>query len=281
MTVFIVTFVKKDKMVVNRNTRISKLITENLKVIDAIASVNKHFKKLNNPVLRRVLAPRVSVEDAAKVGGVSVNTLLMKIAEVGFEIELAEEEIASKESKNFKNNSSMNKDNLVSLDVRSIIEGGEDPFNEIMAVVKKLEDIQTLEIINSFEPIPLINKLKRKGYTIWTEKFEDGTIHSFFKKGKGNEELEKTSSIEIEQNFDEKYKEFIGKLKQIDVRQLEMPEPMSTILEELELLPEGNALLVEHKKVPQFLLPELEVRNFKILYNKKSEDHMQLLIFKS
>ncbi len=265
-------------MVVNRNTRISKLITENSKVINAIASVNKHFKKLNNPVLRRVLAPRVSVEDAAKVGGVSVNTLLMKIAEVGFEIELTKEEITSEKS---KNNSSMNKDNLVSLDVRSIIEGGEDPFNEIMAVVKKLEDIQTLEIINSFEPIPLINKLKRKGYTTWTEKFEDGTIHSFFKKGIENIALEETSSIEIEHSFDEKYKEFIGKLKQVDVRQLEMPEPMSTILEELELLPQGNALLVEHKKVPQFLLPELEVRNFKILYNKKSENHMQLLIFKS
>ena len=126
-----------------------------------------------------------------------------------------------------------------------------------------------------------LNKLKRKGYTTWTEKFEDGTIHSFFKKGDENVVLEETSSIEIEHSFDEKYKEFIGKLKQVDVRQLEMPEPMSTILEELELLPQGNALLVEHKKVPQFLLPELEVRNFKILYNKKSENHMQLLIFKS
>ena len=52
------------------------------------------------------------------------------------------------------------------------------------------------------------------------------------------------------------------------------------ILEEIELLPEGFALFVEHKKVPQFLLPELEARNFKILYNEKSEYHLQLLIFR-
>jgi len=59
-----------------------------------------------------------------------------------------------------------------------------------------------------------------------------------------------------------------------------MPEPMTTILEELEQLPEGFALFVDHKKVPQFLLPELEERNFEIHFKKRSIDHLQLLIFK-
>ena len=268
-------------MVVNRNTRISKLIDENSNVIDAIVSINKHFKKLKNPVLRRVLAPRVTVSDAAKIGGVSINIFLKKIAEVGFEIELSEEEITSDELENNKGNSLMNKENIVKLDVRSIIEGGSDPFNEIMTIEKELKEGQTLEIINSFEPIPLINKLKRKGYTTWTEKDKDGTVHSFFKKNELVEEIEEKGADKEVLDFDEKYKEFIGKLKVIDVRHLEMPEPMTTILEELELLPEGNALLVEHKKVPQFLLPELKARNFTILYNKKSENHIQLLIFKN
>jgi len=268
-------------MVVNSSTRISTLINENKDVIEAIASVNKHFKKLKNPVLRRVLAPRVSVADAAKVGGVSINVLLNKIAEVGFKIELDKKENYVNNLKNNLNNISMNKDNLVSLDVRSIIEGGSDPFNEIMVEVKKLTNNQTLEIINSFEPIPLINKLKRKGYTTWTEKFEDGSIHSFFKKEIESNSLEEDKEEVVALDFDEKYKEFFGKFKQIDVRHLEMPEPMTTILEELELLPEGYALFVEHKKIPQFLLPELKTRNFEVLYNKKSENHLQLLIFKS
>lgn len=267
-------------MVVNGDTRISKLIAENPNVIDAIASINKHFKKLKNPVLRRVLAPRVTVADAAKIGGVSINTFLNKIAEVGFEIELTEQENNTNDLVDKKNNSSVNKDNLVSLDVRPIIEGGNDPFKEIMATVKTLTTEQTLEIINSFEPIPLINKLKRQGYTTWTEKSEDGTIHSFFKK-EINVTAEEDNEVEdIVLDFDEKYKEFVGKLKQIDVRHLEMPEPMTTILEELELLPNGFALFVEHKKVPQFLLPELKARNFGILYNEKSENHLQLLIYR-
>jgi len=174
----------------------------------------------------------------------------------------------------------MNNDNLISLDVRPIIAKGNDPFKEIMETVNKLSNQQTLEIINSFEPIPLINKLKREGYRTWTEKSDTGIVHTYFKKTtetKSSDEplLEKTS---IE--FDEKFKQFIGKLKQIDVRDLEMPEPMTTILEALEMLPIGNALFVEHKKVPQFLLPELKERNFEILYNKKTDNHLQLLIFK-
>jgi len=267
-------------MVVNRNTRISTLIAENSEMIDAIASINKHFKKLKNPILRKVLAPRVTVADAAKVGGVSINTFLNKIAEVGFEIELTNEENNQNNLVAENNNSSMSKDNLVSLDVRPIIEGGNDPFKEIMATVKTLTTEQTLEIVNSFEPIPLINKLKRQGFTTWTEKDNDGTIHSFFKK-EHNVKDEERIVDEVVLDFDEKYKEFVGKLMQIDVRHLEMPEPMTTILEELELLPEGNALFVEHKKVPQFLLPELNARKFEILYNEKSENHIQLLIFRA
>ena len=86
--------------------------------------------------------------------------------------------------------------------------------------------------------------------------------------------------IEESLKFDALYKTFVGKLKSVDVRHLEMPEPMTTILEELEQLLEGFALFVDHKKVPQFLLPELEERNFEIHYNKRSIDHLQLLMFK-
>ncbi|MCF6181157.1 DUF2249 domain-containing protein [Lutibacter sp.] len=173
--------------------------------------------------------------------------------------------------------------NVISLDVRSTIEGGNDPFKEIMVAIKKLNSNETLKIINSFEPIPLINKLKKQGFTIWTERPEIGVVHTFFKKE--NEVVDKKSEdfeeVTLSEDFDEKLQFFEGKLKIIDVRQLEMPEPMTTILQELELLPKGNALFVEHKKVPHFLLPELKARNFEILYKKLSENHLQLIIYKN
>lgn len=172
--------------------------------------------------------------------------------------------------------------NLVSLDVRPILESGIDPFKVIMEAIQELKKEETLKIINTFEPIPLINKLEKKGYKSWTERPEEGVVHTFFKLGNGSKKSGSIDSVAetSEPTFDDKLKYFEGKLKIIDVRYLEMPEPMTTILQEIELIPKGNALFVEHKKVPQFLLPELKARNFEILYKKQSEEHLQLLIFK-
>ncbi len=59
-----------------------------------------------------------------------------------------------------------------------------------------------------------------------------------------------------------------------------MPLPMTTILGELESLPNDMALFVHHKKVPQFLFPELQERNFKWSIEEKTADEVDLLIYK-
>lgn len=172
-----------------------------------------------------------------------------------------------------------NNASLVSFDVRSILKNGEDPFKKIMHKVELLEVGQTLEIINTFEPIPLINVLKSKGYSTNVVR-QDDLVITYFKK-ETKEKVEEESDIDSkEQNFDEVYKLYVGKLEYVDVRFLEMPEPMTTILEKLEKLPKDYGLLVDHKKVPQFLLPQLEERDFDIFFNEIEENYIQLLIRK-
>ncbi len=172
---------------------------------------------------------------------------------------------------------------VVTLDVRPVLQAGNDPFNEIMGAVAKLKDEETLQIINTFEPIPLIAKMKAKGYNSWTERPEAGIIHTFFKKDSAvqvNEELPEVKASD-ELSFQEKVDFFGDKKRTIDVRHLEMPEPMVAILKEIETLDDDHALFVEHKKMPQFLLPELKNRNYMILFNEVEENHLQLLIYKS
>ncbi|KAA3617138.1 MAG: DUF2249 domain-containing protein [Calditrichaeota bacterium] len=172
---------------------------------------------------------------------------------------------------------------LIVLDVRPILQSGNDPFNEIMKAVANLAEEDTLQIINTFEPIPLINKMKARGYKSWTERPEDGVIHTFFKKEQDNKTSEKLPEVEEtdEISFQQKVEFFGEKKHTIDVRHLEMPEPMVAILKEIETLDDDHALFVEHKKMPQFLLPELKNRNYDIMFNELSEHHLQLLIFKA
>ncbi|MBH2024552.1 MAG: DUF2249 domain-containing protein, partial [Flavobacteriales bacterium] len=66
----------------------------------------------------------------------------------------------------------------------------------------------------------------------------------------------------------------------IDVRELEMPGPMQAILGELEILPEGNALYIDHKRVPVYLLEELADKDFEVHIHNVAEGDVKMLIFR-
>lgn len=270
-------------MQINAKTKISALINENEGVIDVIASINKHFRKLKNPVLRKVLAPRVNIADASKIGGVPVCLMIDKLREFGFELDaecMCETELELFKLGINKTKNIMRKETVIDLDVRPILDSGVDPFEAIMAKLKTLDDSDTLKIINTFEPIPLLNILKKKGYDYQVERPEEGVVHTYLEKaGIAPKKDDKEAENEEEFTYDSVLQEFAGKMKEIDVRDLEMPMPMVTILEELEHLDADNALFVNHKKLPQYLLPELKDRKFKWVSKEIGEGDLKLIIF--
>jgi len=270
---------KKITMKITSKTKISKIITYDKQVIDVIASMNKHFKKLKNPILCKMLASRVSVADAAKIGGISTNEFLNILKNNGYDVELESDNKNKIETK--QQASTMKKDKLVTLDARPILAGGVDPFDEIMKTLKTMSDDQTLLIINTFEPLPLLNILKKRGYNFETQRPEAGIVHCYIRKSDEAISDQPAPAEEKEQSFEDLEKQFAGKMKTVDVRQMEMPMPMVTILEELEKLSEGEALYVYHKRLPQYLLPELENRQFKLAEKKIDEDNLELIIYKS
>jgi hypothetical protein len=59
-----------------------------------------------------------------------------------------------------------------------------------------------------------------------------------------------------------------------------MPLPMHSILESLEKLPIEKALFVYHKRIPVFLLPELEEQGFSYRIKEINDAEVHLLIYK-
>jgi len=70
-----------------------------------------------------------------------------------------------------------------------------------------------------------------------------------------------------------------NKIKYIDVRYLEMPEPMLLIMEHIASLPKDQLLYIYHKKMPVFLLPELEKSGFAYHFNSNSNTGVDMLIY--
>jgi len=269
-------------MYINENTKISALISYNPKSIDAIVSISNNFDKLKIPILRKVLASRVSIKQAAKIGGSSVDVFYSKLVPLGFKIKEVTKngntEIIESVSPSFKE---LHKEDVIDLDVREMLKAGEDPFNVIMNSLTNLPPNSALKIINTFEPTPLISILSKKGYIHNTIFVEKQLVHTYFKKNSAiiennNELMNDTSSEEITNIL----KSFGTKIKEIDVRLLEMPLPMAMILNELPTLPDDYILLVNHKKVPKFLFPELAERGYQWRIQLISIDFVKLYIFK-
>jgi uncharacterized protein (DUF2249 family) len=267
-------------LIVNRKTKISEIISANPSAIEAIASVNSHFTKLKNPVLRKLLAPRVTLEMAAQVGNSSVEVLLQALKNIGFEIESnIETPTLSPQIKT--KNKFMNTKEIIELDVRPILESGVDPFKAIMDQIKVLPMGASLCIINTFEPIPLINKLKEKGFSHQTQRNDAGEVRTFLYRNT-DEPIPAEENIEnnLNPSFDIVFKQFENNMIEIDVRALEMPMPMVTILESIEQLEPHQALYVHHKRLPQYLLPELEQRLFAFASKEEDADNTKLIIYR-
>ena len=267
-------------MKIDENTKISKILKANPDALEIIATINKHFRKLRNPILRRALAPRVTIKDAAKIGNTTVDVFLSRLQEIGFEINT--EFKVTKESKPTQPmNTIIDQEPAIILDVRPDIEGGTDPFKRIMSTIKDLKEGEVIKIINSFEPIPLINLLRQKGFTPAVERPEPGVVVTYLLKGEKAETPDANQTPPPHQDdFDQVVQAFGDDLRVVDVRMMEMPEPMVTILSELEILPQGHGLLVHHKKFPKFLVSELNTRSYQLIEKKIDSNNMDLIIFK-
>lgn len=266
---------------INSNTKISTLLKAHPNALETIISISSKFNKLRNPLLRKLMASRTSIAMASKVGGVEVNQFFEKFKELGFEIE----ETNSTDKKTNTSNSlplfiqNTTKENMVELDVRPIINNGNDPFNTILETVKKLQKGNVLKLINSFEPAPLIPILKNKGFDAFIEHVNQDLVITYFYK-KDNSIFSEPEISNYSNDWQSVLDSFKNNLVTIDVRNLEMPLPMLTILEELEKLPAEKALFVYHKRIPVFLLPELKERNFEFRTNEITDGEVHLLIFK-
>ncbi len=296
-------------MIVNKDTKISKILKEKPEAIDIIASINSNFKKLQNPILRRSLATRVSVKDAARIGKVSVNDFLKALQDAGLKVEFVSDSAENDMAQHMMPPDFSDK-KVVTLDVRPIINEGKDPFGYINKTAKNIKPEQILLIINDFEPIPLIEYLTDKNFVHWMTQDEEGNYLTYFKlnckkpgllqrlfgkknvpckyhdtSSKKEQEQVDASKNNINQtkqnaDFDVIKKQYDGNMQEIDVRHLEMPMPMKTILENLVTLPSGQALFVHHKRIPQFLLPELEKRQFDYVAKQIDPDYTYLIIYK-
>lgn len=262
---------------ITKEMKVSEVLSKYPDTLNVFIQISPHFKKLNNKVLRKALASRATVQQAASIAGVDLNKLLFELnksinKEINFD-NINEEIKLIQTIEKPESIKTISKEKIIELDVRPIINSGKDPFLDIMNKVKSLKADEVLLIINSFEPIPLYTVLGEKGFDHWTEKTDDVFKVHFFKssseKNISDEESKSKISLADFENVIE-----------LDVREFPPPEPMMKIFEKLSEVDEKTILLVHHHREPLMLYPKLEERGFEAISHKIEENYYKVLIFK-
>lgn len=268
-------------MTINANTTIAAVLKQEPAALETIISISPRFTKLRNPVIRKLMAGRTSLAMAAKAGGCKVEDFYNQLKPLGFTIGIEPVPVDAEEKVVPAFVTCLKQEDIVDLDVRPVLDSGKDPLSIILDKIKTIKGGQALKIINSFTPAPLIVLLEKKGFITYTDIINDNLVETYFYKEGGAITVDIDLPGERANGWDEVMARFKNNIETIDVRMLEMPLPMTTILEALEKLPAAGALFVHHKRIPVFLLPELTERKFDYRIKEINEGEVNLLIFKN
>ncbi|MBP6687901.1 MAG: DUF2249 domain-containing protein [Lacibacter sp.] len=269
-------------MKINAHTRIKTLLDHDQdRVMEQLIKLNSNFSKLRNPILRNLLARRVTIADACKVAKCKMEDFLDSMQQIGF---IIEETVTTPLLTKPNTIDLTHKTRVMELDARSYLEQKKDPLKEILGMANRMGIGDRLKVINSFEPVPLISLLTDKGFLNQTQYIAEDVVVTWFEKtiplAVSIPKLSDPSSA-TEEVFDLVLQSFPQeKIKYIDVRELEMPQPMIQILAKIDTLNEDELLYVYHKKLPVYLIPELNNRGFKFLINHTSDNALDILIYR-
>ncbi|MDQ8155671.1 MAG: DUF2249 domain-containing protein [Gemmatimonadota bacterium] len=242
-------------------TRVSEALTQRPELREVLVAFHPAFTRLHHPVLGRVLPRLVTVADAARIAGVDVEALVAvmncpvsahpalsaEAAGPPAQVEALAEatpQPAEPPPRWFDVSATR------SLDVRPLIERGEEPLAQILAAIRGLGAGGQLTLIAPFDPVPLVGLLSRQGWSAWT-RWDEGACFVTFGRAASGEATPAESTPPME------LLETEGGWT-LDVRQLPPPEPMRQVLAAVDAgrLP----LRIVHAREPALLWPALQER---------------------
>lgn len=155
-------------MEIDLQTKIADLLKFYPDLEDTLLELSPAFAKLRNPILRRTVAKVTSIQQAAKIAGISPSVMVQTLRKAAG--------LATVDSiETYENNQQepipewFNETKITTrFDASPIINAGESPMQEILRLSKELQEGVIMELTAPFRPEPIIDILKSKGFKAWS-----------------------------------------------------------------------------------------------------------------
>lgn len=169
------------KLIITPQTKIADLLDVYPELENVLIDLAPAFKKLQNPILRKTVARVTSIRQAAAIGKLPVDVVVNKLRGLTGQGTL----------ENIKNNQELSTDKpkwyseekiTVRFDASELIASGGHPLTQVMQDIKAWKSGDIYELTTPFLPVPLLDKLKEKGFQVWSNEVEPGHFKNYFFK---------------------------------------------------------------------------------------------------
>jgi hypothetical protein len=171
-----------DKLIITPKTKIYDLLEAYPGLEETLIALAPEFRKLKNPVLRKTIARITNIGQAAVVGGLNVEEMVNRLREAAGQGAVS---IISEGGQKYTTEKPawFSEDSVIStIDIRVMLNRGEQPVHEVLAAAKLLAAGQILRIIAPFIPAPLLDKTLSLGFLHWVNDAGDGSFRVYLKK---------------------------------------------------------------------------------------------------
>ena len=262
---------------IQRDWTIHKVLERYPDLLDDLVAMSPAFGKLRNPLMRKVQSRLVTVEQAARIGGIAPDLLVARLNRAAGVTVSGPVSCTTAGSPpeppapDWLDTAEVTR----LLDVRPIMVQGEEPFRKVMATARDVQPGEVFRLLAGFEPVPLYDTLAKQGFSHWSRQLAPEYWQVDFRRDPERPVQTVTSPIAAGVDWDVADAEVT-----IDVSELVPPEPMVKILEALATLSEGSTLLVHHVRRPIHLYERLDEMGYPHQTRDLGPDRVVVLIRK-
>jgi hypothetical protein len=168
-------------LAINPETKVAELLDAFPEAEEVLVGLAPPFKALRNPLLRRTVAKVTSLEQAARVGGVPVNTLVRTLREAlgagGHELESDDAGEAAGAP-----DWAADAEPAATLDADALLAAGRMPVSEAAVALAGMASGEVLLIEAPFQPAPLIDALRAKGHELYAAPADGDAWHVWVRR---------------------------------------------------------------------------------------------------
>ncbi|GEO43116.1 hypothetical protein SAE02_72640 [Skermanella aerolata] len=247
-------------------------IAGNADAVERLSTLNQALAGLLDPAHRHAMTGQIRLGEAARVAGVSFETLCRVLREEAPASESTSDPEPDRPSPRegktagdwFEQAERLSAPHL---DVRPLLASGQDPFSQVMSMSAQVQPGGFMVVDAPFDPAPLRRVLAKKGFTSLGRQFGPSHWRICWRR-EMILQVEAETDEPMPRHGPEPWNDADG--IHLDVRGLQPPEPLTRVL---DLIDQGETdnLVLHHDREPVFLYPMLAERGWSCL----SVEHLQ------